>query len=103
MVDGGLQVDDFQIAPVGGDGGLILLAATGTAAVIDVHDHVAIGGEKLPLEIERVRVLPVGAAVDAKQGRVLFALHVGRRLGVQTVDLGPVLGFAGELFGGAEV
>src|SRR6185369_13215194 len=76
VIDGGLQVDDFEVAPVRGDRGLILLAAAGAAAIVHVHDDVAVGGEELPLEVERVGVLAVRSAVDTEERRVFAAVLV---------------------------
>ena len=64
FVDAGEQVFDFVVAPVGGDGLGVVLAAAGAAAVVHVELGVALGGEPLAQEVEAVLVLSVGAAVD---------------------------------------
>ena len=67
------QVDDFLVAPVGEDRLLVRAAAAVAAAIVHRDDDVAVGGEQLALEAERVLVLAVRAAVDAQQRRILAA------------------------------
>ena len=58
------QIDDFEIAPVAVDRLLERVAAARAAAIVDRQHDVAIGGEELAIERERVLILAVRAAVD---------------------------------------
>ena len=71
FVDGAEQVDHFEVAPVAVDRLLKRVAAAGAAAIVDREHDVAVGGEELAIERERVLVLPVRAAVDDQQRRIL--------------------------------
>ena len=82
------QIDDFLVAPVGEDRLLVGAAAPVAAAVVHGDDDVAVGGEELALEVERVLVLPVRAAVDPQQRRIAPPGREGRRLDDQPVDFG---------------
>ena len=72
MVHRAEQVDDFLAAPVREDRLLERAAAAVAAAVVHRDDDVAVGGEELALEAERVLVLAVGTAVDPQQRRILL-------------------------------
>ena len=90
VIHGAEQIDDFLVAPVGEDRLLVGAAAAVAAAVVDGDDDVAVGGEQLALEVERVLVLSVRAAVDAQQRRIAAPWRVSRRLDEQAVHLGAV-------------
>ena len=45
IVDAGQEIDDLLASPVGEDGRLEGLVAAGAAAVVDVQDGIAVGGE----------------------------------------------------------
>jgi len=87
MVDRSLQVEHLFIAPVGRDRELVFLAASRTAAVVHGDHNIAVGGEELALEVERVGVLSIRSAVDAQQGGVLLPRLIIRRLDDQAVHL----------------
>ena len=74
-VHGAEQVDHFLVAPVGENRLLKRIPAAVAAAVVHRDDDIAVGGKQLPLEVERVRVLAIGSAVDPQEDRIL----TGRR------------------------
>ena len=91
------QVDHFLVAPVGKDGFLVTTATPVAAAIVDRDDHVSICRKQLAFETERMFVLSVRSAMDAKQRGVLLTLPVGRRLHDQAVHFRAVLAGRGEL------
>ena len=78
VVHAGEQIDDFLVAPVGEDRLLVRLAAAVAAAIVHVEHRVAVRGEQLALEAERMLVLAVWAAVNAQQHRILRARRRSR-------------------------
>src|SRR6185437_6223605 len=103
VVDSRFQIHDFVVTPVGENRALEFLPATGTAAIVDVEHGVAIGRENLALKTEGVRVLPVGAAVNAQQQRHFRALRVSQRIRQQAVDVGTVGSLVFDVFGFGEI
>ena len=97
------QVHDLLVAPVGVDRLLVGAPAAGAAAVVHREHDVAVGGEELAVEAERVLVLAVRPAVDVEQRRVLLPGRVGGRLDDQAVDDGAVLALRGEVLVVAEL
>src|SRR5450432_2273579 len=98
------------MAPVGDDAAGKFHAATVAAAIVDGQDHVAVGGEKLALELKRIGVegqavivLAVGSAVNPEKSGIFFRGTVGGRLDHHAVDFGAVLAFEGDVFDGAEL
>ena len=75
------------------------VAAAGAAAIVDRQHDVAVGGEELAIERERVLILSVRPAVDDQQRRILRAGLVARRLDDQAVDVGAVLALRLEILG----
>ena len=103
VVHGAEEVDDFLVAPVGEDRFLIRAAAAVAAAIVHRDDDVAVGGKELALEVERVLVLAVRAAMDAEQRGIASARHERRRLDDEAVDVGAVLARRREIFGRSEL
>ena len=102
VVDGGEHVLHVDVAPVGVDRGLELLAPSGAAARVRREDDVAVGGEPVPLLVERALELADRPAVDAEDRRVALPGLEVRRLDEETVDLGAVLALELRLFDRAE-
>lgn len=65
LIDSGLQILDFVMTPVGKDRARMFLAAARTAAIVHRQHGVAIRGEDLPLDAERMLILTVGTAVNS--------------------------------------
>jgi hypothetical protein len=65
FIDGGEQVFNFMMSPVGEDGLLVDVSAARAAAVVHVEDGESAGGEELALEGEGVGILAVGSAVNS--------------------------------------
>src|SRR5262245_52827975 len=75
------------MAPVGEDRARELLASACAAAIVYDQDRVPVRGEELPLQTERMLILPVRPAVNAQQQRNLRSFPVTERVGQQAVDL----------------
>src|SRR6476620_5493198 len=73
-IHGTEEVDDLLVPPVAVDRGAVRLAAAVAAAVVHREHRIAVRGEQLPLEHERMVVLRARAAVDAEEERHLAAL-----------------------------
>ena len=54
------QIDDLETAPVGENRLLISVAAAGAAAIVDRQHDIAVCGQELAIEAERVLVLRFG-------------------------------------------
>ena len=66
VVDTGVQVDHFLVAPVPGNTDCVLLAASATAPVIYIQDSISGGGEELLLHPESMLILAIGTTVNAQ-------------------------------------
>jgi hypothetical protein len=96
------QVHHFLVAPVREDRLLIGVPSSVAPAVVHGHDNVAVRGEELALEVERMFVLTVGTTVDPQQRRVSSTSSERRRLDDEAVDLGAVAARRREVFRRAE-
>ena len=102
VVHGAEQIGDFLVAPVGEYRFLIGAAPAVAAAIVDRHDHIAVRGEQLALEVERLFVLAVGPAMDSEKRRVLPPGDVAGWLDDEAVNLGAVATRGSEWLGRAE-
>src|SRR3989441_6706264 len=98
MIDARFQVLDFVVAPVGKNRARIFLAAAGTAAIVYCQDCVAVGGEKLALEANRMLVLSVWATVNAQQQRDLRSFRITNRISQQAVHFRSIFALETDIF-----
>ena len=73
------QVRDFLVAPVGKDAAGKFRAAPVASPIIDGQHHIAVRGENLPLQFQRISVerqrvivLSIWAAMNPQQRRIFF-------------------------------
>src|SRR5450755_2678224 len=95
MVNPGEQVLDFFVAPIRDYYFCERNAAPAATAVIHAQHDKALGGKHLRLEFiaiqtQRMIVLPIRAAMDPQDGRILLAGYERRRLDDKSMDLGAV-------------
>src|SRR5215470_12576204 len=90
------------MAPVGEDRARKFLASARAATIIHGQDRVSVRREELPLQTERMLVLPVRPSVNAQQQRDLRPLRVTDGVCQQAVDFRTILTLEADIFGGRD-